>query len=247
MSGLAFWTAAVLASMLVGMAKGGLPVVGMLGVPILSLVISPLLAVGLLLPVYIVSDMFGLYAYRKAFDRRLLAILIPASTIGIAMGWATASIVSERMVTLLVGLIGASFALNLLLRAPKTEGPRVPQVMPGLFWGSLSGFTSFVSHAGSPPYQVYVLPLGLEKTIFAGTTTILFTYVNAAKLLPYWALGQLSVESLKTAAILFVPASSAVFIGVWLVRILPQTLFFRLVTWALLAVSVKLLWDSVIG
>ncbi len=108
----------------------------------------------------------------------------------------------------------------------------------------MSGFTSFVSHAGGPPYQVYVLPLGLEKTVFAGTTTILFAYVNAIKLVPYWALGQLSAENLRVAAVLTLPAVLAVFVGVRLVRILPTALFFRLVAWALLLVSLKLLWDA---
>ena len=39
----------------------------------------------LLLPVYIVSDMFGLWAYRREFDKRNLEILIPAATLGIAL------------------------------------------------------------------------------------------------------------------------------------------------------------------
>jgi hypothetical protein len=120
-------------------------------------------------------------------------------------------------------------------------------VGPGLFWGAVTGFTSFVSHAGAPPYQVYVLPQRLEKTVFAGTTTVLFAYVNAAKLIPYWALGQLSPGNLKAAAFLMLPAAIAVFAGVRLVRVMPQALFFRLVAWALLLVSVKLLWDAAAG
>ncbi|MCB2152664.1 MAG: sulfite exporter TauE/SafE family protein, partial [Rhodobacteraceae bacterium] len=83
----------------------------------------------------------------------------------------------------------------------------------------------------------YVLPLKLEKMVFAGTSTVLFAYVNAAKLAPYWALGQLSAANLKVAAVLMVPASIAVLAGVLPVRIIPIVLFFRLFTWALLAVS----------
>ncbi len=99
MDGPGFWVAAVVAAVLVGMSKGGVPVVGMLGVPVLALVMSPVVAAGLLLPVYVVSDMFGLYAYRHAFDRRVLAILIPARPLGMALGWATASLVPEAAVT----------------------------------------------------------------------------------------------------------------------------------------------------
>jgi uncharacterized membrane protein YfcA len=244
MEGPAFWMAAILASVLVGMSKGGLPVVGMLGVPVLALVISPVAAAGLLLPVFVLSDMFGLYAYRHAFNRRVLAILIPATTLGVVLGWATASIAPERMVTALVGAIGAAFAANYLFRHSGDQPARPAEVAPGLFWGAIAGFTSFVSHAGAPPYQVYALPLRLEKTVFAGTTTILFAYVNAIKLIPYWALGQLSVANLKIAAMLVVPAVLAVFAGFRLVKVLPEKLYYRLVVWALLLVSLKLLWDA---
>lgn len=242
-----FWLAAGVAAVLVGMSKGGLPVVGMLAVPVLSLFIPPVTAAGLLLPVYVVSDMFGLYAYRREFDRRVVLILAPAATMGIVAGWATATLVPERLVTALVGLIGAVFSLNLLLRRSGPAAPRRAEVAPGLFWGAIAGFTSFVSHAGAPPYQVYVLPLRLEKAVFAGTSTVLFAYVNAVKLIPYWALGQLSPANLRVAAAVMIPAALAVFAGVRLVRVLPPVLFFRLVTWALLAVSVKLLWDAVSG
>jgi hypothetical protein len=246
MDGTWFWVAALAAAVLVGMGKGGLPVVGMLGVPVLSLVISPVAAAGLLLPVYIVSDIFGLYAYRAAFDRRVVLILATGATIGVGLGWATASIVPERAVTGLVGVIGAVFALNLLLR-PALPAAREPKTAPGVFWGTLTGFTSFVSHAGAPPFQVYVQPLGLSKAIYAGTTTVLFAYVNAIKLVPYVALGQINTGSLQTAAVLALPAALAVFLGVRLVKVVPDGLFFRLVTWALLAISVKLMVDGLTG
>jgi len=244
LEGPAFWAAAIVAAMLVGMGKGGLPVVAMLSVPLLSLWISPVTAAGLLLPVYVVSDIFGLYAYRRDYDRRVLWIVVPAAAVGIAIGGLTASIVPERAVVALVGLIGTVFALSLILRRGPPPEPRPARVGPGLFWGAATGFTSFVSHAGGPPWQVYVLPLGLSKTVFAGTSTIAFAWINAIKLIPYWALGQLSPGNLKTAAVLMLPAAGSVFLGLWLVRRLPERLFFALVTWALLAVSLRLLWQA---
>ncbi len=247
MEAVGFWVAAVLAAVLVGMGKGGLPIVGMLGVPVMALVISPVTAAGLLLPVYIVSDLFGLYAYRQSFDRRVLAILLPGAIAGIGVGWATATIVPEAAVTLLVGLIGVVFAASLILRRPAAAIPKRAEVGPGLFWGALTGFTSFVSHAGAPPYQVYTLPLGLSKAVFAGTSTIAFAVINAVKLVPYHALGQLSPGNLQVAAILAIPAALAVFAGVRLVRWLPERQFFRLVTWALFAISLKLIWDGAAG
>ena len=49
------------------------------------------------------------------------------------------------------------------------------------------------------------------------------------------------------AAMLMPVAAVAVFAGVRLVRVLPEALFFRIVTWALLGISVKLVWDGVTG
>lgn len=239
-----FWAVAMLAAVLVGMGKGGLPVVGILSVPLLSLVVSPVLAAGLLLPIYVISDMFGLWAYRRDFNRRVLAILMPGMTLGVILGWATASLVPEWLVAGIIGVIGTIFALSLIVRRGPAKPAQVARVGSGLLWGTATGFTSFVSHAGAPPYQVYVLPLRLEKTVFAGTSTIAFAYVNAIKLIPYWALGQLSLDNLRVAAVLAVPAALAVFAGVWLVRILPERRFFQLITWVLLAVSLQLIWQA---
>jgi uncharacterized protein len=242
-----FWTAAVVAAALVGMGKGGVPIVGMLAVPLLALVMNPVVAAGMLLPVYVVSDAFGLYAYRHAFDRRVLAILVPGAVVGVGVGWATATVVPEDAVTLLVGVIGLAFSLNLILRKTMLAEPKAPQVAPGLFWGAVTGFTSFVSHAGGPPYQVYTMPLGMTKAVFAGTSTIAFAIINAVKLVPYYALGQLNFGNLKMAAVLALPAVIAVFAGVRLVKRMPAQLFFRLVTWALLLISLKLIWDGARG
>jgi uncharacterized membrane protein YfcA len=237
----------VAAAVFVGMGKGGLPMVGMLGVPVLSLAISPVTAAGLLLPIYVVSDMFGLYAYRREFDRRVVAIMAAGMTLGVGLGWATARITPEAVVSGIVGLIGLVFALSMLLQRRVSAATRPAQVAPGIFWGAVTGFTSFVSHSGAPPYQVYTLPLGMPKAVFAGTSTIAFAWVNAIKLIPYYALGQLTPANLSVAVWLAVPAALAVFGGVRLVRVLPERLFFRLVTWSLLALSLKLLRDAASG
>lgn len=239
-----FWIVAVVAAAMVGLSKGGLPAVAMISVPLLALVMPPLAAAGLLLPVFIISDGFGLWVYRRDYDLTVLAITVPAALVGIGIGWATASLVPERWIALMIGLIGTAFALNGLLRDTLEGPPRRPRLLPGWFWGTLSGLTSFVSHSGGTPFQVYVLPLRLEKMTFAGTSTIAFAIINAAKLPPYWALGMIDLSGIEVALLLAIPAAAAVFLGIWLVRVLPQRLFYRLVLLALLAVSLQLLWSN---
>lgn len=241
------WLLAVLASMAIGLAKGGLAMVAILAVPLLSLVMSPVQAAGMMLPVYIVSDIGGLLAFRRNFDRRVLLTSLPGAIVGIGFGWATAHIVPDRGVTLIVGLIGLAFALNALIRPDLSAEARRPSGGRGSVWGAIAGYTSFVSHSGGPPYQVYVQPLRLPSLIFAGTTTWFFAVVNWVKLIPYAALGQLSPANLKTAAILTPVALVSVWIGLRLVRIIPQALFYKLITWGLLAVSFRLIWQSFSG
>lgn len=241
------WLMAVLASIAVGLSKGGLSMVATLVVPILSLVMSPVQAAGLMLPVFIISDIGGLLAFRRNFDLDVLRTALPGAITGIGLGWATAHIVPDWGVTLIVGLIGLAFALNALVRPDLSGVARRPSVLKGSFWGSLAGYTSFVSHSGAPPYQVYVQPLRLPSVIFAGTTTWFFAIVNLFKLIPYAALGQLSANNLMAALMLVPVALASVWTGLRLVRIIPQKLFYRLITWGLLLVSARLIWQALGG
>lgn len=247
MEGLAFWALAVTAAICVGLSKGGLPAFGTLAVPVLSLVISPVAAAGLLLPIFVFSDIFGVWAYRREYRGDIVRIAVVGILIGGLIGWTTAAIVSEQFVRLLIGVIGGVFALNLLLRRPSNAQPRPPTWGKGLFWTSVAGFTSFVSHAGAPPWQVWVLPLGLSKMVFAGTTTIVFAIMNASKIVPYYFLGQFDPQNLRVTALLLLPAVLAVFIGYKLVRVLPDKVFFAIVAWTLLAVSIRLIWAGLMG
>ncbi len=249
MPDLSFLIIASLASLLVGLSKGGLPAVGILAVPLLALKISPVKAAALLLPIYIASDMVGIWLYRRHFSKRNLQILIPAAMIGIFIGWLFAARLSDRAVGLLVGLMGLGFCLNTWLgprlrRAPGAGEPRPASVPAGVFWGSLSGFTSFVSHAGSPPFQIYVLPQRLSKPVFAGTSTLLFAAINLAKLPPYMQLRPYSLDDLRAAAVLLPAALIGTVVGAWATQRIADQWFFRFVQLTLLGVSCKLVWDG---
>ena len=241
------WLLAVLAATAVGLSKGGLAMVGIISVPLMSLVMSPVQAAGLLLPVYVISDLGGLVAFRRDFDRGVLLRALPGALAGIGVGWATASIVPVWGVTLIVGLIGLGFALNALIRPPIDDDARRPTLTAGSVWGGLAGYTSFVSHSGAPLWQVYAQPLRLTPLIYAGTTTWFFAIGNWVKLIPYAALGQLSAANLATAAALTPVSLAAVWVGLRLVRIIPPLLFYRLITWGLLVISVRLIWQALAG
>lgn len=244
---LQFALVAAVAALLVGLSKGGLNMLGGIAVPLMALVMPPVQAAALLLPIYIVSDMVGLWSYRREFDRRNLLILGSAGMVGIAIGWATASCISDHVVGLMIGLVGVGFCFQAWRQRNLIVQPRPADVPRGVFWGTLMGFSSFVSHSGGPPYQVYVLPQQLPKAVYAGTTTILFAIVNAVKLVPYWALGQLQASNLRTTVWLMPVAIAGTLAGVRLVRVIPQRPYYIAVQVMLFAVSVKLIIDAFVA
>jgi uncharacterized membrane protein YfcA len=241
-----FWLAA-LAALLVGLSKGGLPAIGMLAVPILSMVMSPVTAAVLLLPIYVISDLAGIWLYRRDYSAANLRILIPAGIVGVVVGWLTASLVSDRAITLMIGAMGIGFCLNIWLRKASNTPARPIQLLKGWFWGTLAGFTSFISHAGGPPFQIYLLPQKLPKVQFAGTATLFFAVINAAKIWPYQQLQPYAATTLWRAAALVPFALAGAVLGAWLTRRISDLWFYRVVQISLFGVSVKLVADALLG
>jgi uncharacterized membrane protein YfcA len=247
-SNMAFYLAAIPAVALAGLSKGGFGgAMGMLAVPVLALVISPIQAAGIMLPILIVMDGVSLCFYRRLFDRHTLVAMLPASIVGIGVGWLTASYVEEDFVRLLVGIISIVFALNYWFGDRLRARPAARNAAKGAFWGSLAGFTSFVSHAGAPPFQMYALPLRLDKQVFVGTSVIFFAVTNAVKLVPYFFLGQFDAANLSTAAVLFPFAALMTLVGIWIVRVIDQSLFYGLSYVFVLVIGIKLSWDGAIS
>lgn len=238
-----FWLAS-LGAFLVGLSKGGLPTIGMIAVPLLSLVMSPMKAAVLLLPIYVISDMVGVWLYRRNFSAANLRILVPAGIVGIFIGWATTSVVSERVITFLIGLMGVVFCLHVWLRRGHLKDAKPPHRAWGAWWGALSGLTSFISHAGAPPFQIYMLPQQLPKAQFAGTATLFFAIINVAKILPYQLLQPYSLQGLREAAVLIPSALIGTVLGAYLTKRLAEKWFYLLVQVGLFVVSIKLMLDA---
>lgn len=238
-----------LAAFLLGMSKGGVPMIAMLSVPMMALFMDPAAAAGLLLPIYIVADVYAIYLFRKSFSPRNLKIMLPGAVFGILTGYFTVSQVPGDLVKLLVAAIGFYYLINALKnRLKKTPVPPRPADVPrGIFWGSLAGLTSYISHAGGPPFQSYVLPQKLEKMVFLGTTAIFFSVVNLLKVPPYIAAGQITWESVAQAAWLAPVAIAGAWSGAAIARQLPERLFFALVEITLGLVSVKLVYEVITG
>lgn len=239
-----FYCLAIPAVVLLGLAKGGFAGLGIASTPILALYLPPLEAAALILPILITQDLISAYVYRKDWDAWNLKVLLPGAVVGMALAWLLAAYLSDAFIRIVVGGIGLIFVAHTWLRSSRIK-PHVTTVISGLFWGAVSGFTSFMTQGGGPPYQVHVLPQRLPKMTLVGTTTLFFTVVNLLKIGPYFLLDQFTIRNFATSLLLLPIAVLANFIGIWLVRHTPTDLFYQIAYVLLLIVSTILLWQGV--
>jgi uncharacterized membrane protein YfcA len=241
----AFLAVSIFAVLLAGLSKSGFGgAMGGLSVPLMSLLITTPQAAAIMLPILLVMDALGLLVFRGQGDRANLAIIIPGAMLGILLGALTFHLVDPRWIKGLIGIEAFLFGVDRLRQARAESTRRPPGVVKGLFWSSISGFTSFISHAGGPPILQYLLPQGRDRMRMVGTTVIYFSVVNFAKLLPYSVLGLLDSSNLSTSLLLLPVAPVGYWLGLKLLKGLPQAPFNLAVAVAMLLTGIKLLADA---
>jgi uncharacterized membrane protein YfcA len=244
----ASFTVAIPAVLFAAVSKGRFGAgAGFVASPLLALVLEPAAAVALMLPLLMLMDLTGLRPYWGRWSwihcRRLMVGALP----GVAIGALLFGLVSADGVRLLVGGIALGFVAFQLAR---NRGWLQPALIHssragwGFFWGTVTGFTSFVSHAGGPPAAMYPLGARLDKTRYQASTVLVFWWVNLIKFPLYLALGLFTAESAKANLILAPIAIAGVLLGVRGHNVIPEKLFFRLTYALLLVTGSKLLIDA---
>jgi uncharacterized membrane protein YfcA len=240
----AFYATAVVAVLIVGVAKGGLAGgIGIIGVPLMSLTIGPIRAAAIMLPILMAMDVFAVRTYWRRWDEGNLRYMIPGALLGTVLGTLTFRYLSADALRLLIGVISVGYSLTWFFAGDQRPA-RSPSRVRGTFWSTLGGFTSFSVHAGGPPIHVYLLSQRLDKTTFQATTVAFFFLINWVKLGPYAWLGQLDLSNLKTSLVLAPLAPLGIALGVWLHHRIDETWFFRVVYASLLTIGAKLIHDG---
>ncbi len=242
---LLFYAVAIPAVILLGLAKGGFSGIGVLAVPLMTLAVSPVQAASITLPILIVQDAISVWVFRKAWDGRSLAILTPSALVGIVLAYLLAAHVSTAAVELAVGLVSLIFgARQLQITLRGVARPRRSSDVMGVVWGTTSGFTSQIAHAGGIPFQIYMLPKRLDRDVLIGTSAIFFATMNWLKVPAYAALGQFTRANMATSLALFPLAVVSTLVGAKIIRRVDPERFYVLIYVLLLLTGMKLSWDG---
>jgi uncharacterized membrane protein YfcA len=240
-----FWALAIPAVALTGISKGGLGGGAAVATPLMALTIPPAQAAAIMLPVLCVMDIAGMKAYLGRWDRHIMRIIVPAGLVGTAIGALTIRHMNDDWIRIMLGVIALGFLAWTLY--PRMRLAEKPGDLAGWFWGTLAGFTSFITHAGSPPMMVYLLPQKLDKEAFVATSLVFFFALNYAKILPYFWLGLLDRPVLSTAALLMPVGIAGIYAGLWMQRRIDVRWFYRVIYALLFLTGTKLLYDGVTG
>ena len=175
-----------------------------------------------------------------------MRLLLPGALLGLLIGYLLADRMNEDYMRILIGLLSLVFGIQQLLGLQSHQAGQHHRGAAG-FFGTLAGFTSFSIHAGGPPFTMYLLPKKLHPMIYAGTAGVFFAVVNVTKLLPYASGGVCSTENLLYSLVLVPLAPLCVYIGRYLVKISGPGFYYKDISFFLLVIGVKLLWEGFAG
>src|ERR1700737_113585 len=85
-----FYLVAGIAVVILGLSKGGFAGVGMIGTPLLALLVGPIAAAGIIFPILIVQDVIAVAMYRRTFNWQILATMIPGAALGVCFAYVLA-------------------------------------------------------------------------------------------------------------------------------------------------------------
>lgn len=233
-----------LISFMRGAFGGGFAIIG---IPLLSIVMDPVTAGGLLAPLFVATDLVALRYWKSStWSKPDLLLLLPGLVVGIGLGYVLFRVLDHRAISIVMAVttlifVGLWFAAGANVTIRPRSSPKA--VAAGL----TSGITTMVAHSGGPPLAMYLLPLGLSKDVYAGTTSLFFTVGNLIKAVPWLVLSRPEGNTWVVMAICLLAIPAGVWLGWRLHGKLDQRQLYRACYGLLIVTAFKLLWDGVSG
>ncbi len=239
--GIGPWLVGLAAGLLAGLAKTGVPGVGVLAMALLAEILPARMAVGALLPLLIMGDLFALGYYRRNADWVRLWALFPCVLLGIAAGFWFLRTVNDVQLKFMLGAL--VLALTLLEWGRQRLGwsnfPRRPWFTVGM--GSLAGFATTVGNVAGPIMNIYLLSRGFDKLRFMGTAAWYFFIFNCIKVPLYCHLGMIDRGTLLLDLACAPAVAAGALLGREILKRLSPVFFRRMVLALALAAALRLI------
>ena len=237
------WVLLGISGLLIGMSKTGISGVGLMVVPLLANAFGGRPSVGLLLPILIFADIFAVTWYNRHARWKYIIRLLPWAFAGIILATLVGKSISDQTFNrLLAGLIIGGIAI-LVWRDIRSDKLKIPQsrwFAGGL--GLMGGFATMIGNAAGPVMALYLLSMRLPKNSYIGTGAWFFFIVNLSKVpLHIWSWKTISLNSFMLDVMVIPAVAAGAFLGIWLVRLLPEK-YYRLLVIVTTLLSALLLF-----
>jgi len=237
------WVLLGVSGLLIGMAKTGLSGVGLMVVPILANAFGGRPSVGLLLPILIFADVFAVVWYNRHAQWKHILRLLPFAIIGILLATIVGKNISDATFNHLLAALVITGIVILIWRDLRSEKMKIPKSK----WfaaslGSVGGFATMIGNAAGPVMALYLLSMRLPKNIYIGTGAWFFFIINLSKVpLHIWSWKTITAESFILDLFVIPAIAFGAFLGIWVVKLLPEKAF-RIIVIATTLLSALLLF-----
>lgn len=238
------WLVVSICAVMVGIAKTGIPGVTILAVPLMAGVMPARSSVGALLGMLILGDLFAATYYRRHAQWKHVVRLIPVTLVGIVAGYFGLKLVSdEQLKPVIGGIVLAMLAINYWRTgAGDKEAPIPKQWWFAVMIGFLTGVSTMMANAAGPIMVIYLLAMRLPKTEFVATGAWFFFVTNWVKVPFSTHLGLMTAESVKFDFMMLPFIAAGAFVGILILKRIPQKVFTAVVQILAAAAAIKLLF-----
>ncbi|MFI3314536.1 MAG: sulfite exporter TauE/SafE family protein [Rikenellaceae bacterium] len=240
------WLVLIGCSVLVGFCKTGIAVVGTAVVPIMALAFGARPSTGLLLPLLCIADLGAIIYYRRSCSWYHLVRLLGWAIVGLFVGIAIDHFVPLSMFKYLLAFTIMISAVVLLVnefgkRKNIDDKPQKGWVLS--LYGILGGFATMIANAAGPIMSVYLLSIKMPKMLFVGTSAWFFMLLNYTKLpLQIWVWDNIHLDYILASLVMIPFVALGSWLGIILVKKIPDNIYRHLVIWITLASSVVILF-----
>ena len=221
------WTLAVAGALGMGISKAGFPGMSLVHVIVFALVFGARNSTGIILPMLIAADVFAVRAFRQHARWIYIRRMLPATVVGIVVGFALMGRLDDKAFAPLIGVI---VLVLTVMQAGRMARPDLLADVPhshAFAWtmGLLAGITTMLANAAGPIMTLYALSVSLPKFELVGTIAWFFFIVNLVKV-PFsvW-LGLIRTDTLMLNLVLVPAVFTGIAVGRWLTHRVPQRLF----------------------
>jgi uncharacterized protein len=240
------WVLGFVCAMMNGVAKTGVPGLGILVVPLMLYVVAdPRLSPGVVLPLLCLADLFAVLYYRRHAQWDRVVRLVPWVAVGLGFGMAGMWImdqcqVDDDLLTKIIGVIVLVMITMQILRKRNSEQTVEASRLKAALFGAATGFATYIANAAGPVMNLYLLSMALPKNEFMGTGAWFFFIINLVKVPQFALQGRITAETLWIDLCLAPAVIIGALIGRWLFSRIPQALFERIIIILALVATVTL-------